>query len=852
MPHFVALQSEEPSKINACLLIAETLSPEKLLTERNIVAARIPLRNNCSLTVISLYVSSPADDECKQAKELCLDLVEDTLHRGEDVWIGGDFNCLRSSKFMAQLEAMLPHVLEGTGKELRARGRARVIDFVLCSLPLAKEPHSSILAELSDHDPILSSLQVHSQKLNKSQPDSSITSRVINEALSREEPLPPVEVWTTILRSGKFKANPLFGQNAPQLPEEQDYQEYLRNYLESYEAAVGDLATTRFTRDTRQWFEQLQRLTKYSEYAKRDGSIAKRCISGDRLLIGESFRRAAVEWYSSLSSTTPKLTPQSKFPEGLQFDEALLNQPWKFQKAISIDCLDSTLFVEGRGDSPGKKERRRALLRSIFSPEFWEMPESRRCLMGRLVLLNKDHPSTPQFGRFRPIRICSNIVKLLELHLAPKLHEWGQKNLAEQFGFISGVGCEAARTLAFRKMVQLRNSGTPFYVLQVDLRSAYNAVNLFILHKMVQKVGFWDRKEIQLWRFLATNSKTWLEGAEVQDINGLPQGSLLSPMLFNLYINTVLVQARALKNSLTVGYADDLIVATTDIWELERFCELLRRFCEEQKMIVNFDKSDIIVSGVPRPGKMLFGFPIRKKAKYLGVTYDGSLSVEKSLAAFVPKERYIFFRLYRVLRRADFRTRYNLWQVFICPLIRMVVSLVGEPNSHRGMESFREIRKAARRSLKQFTLCPRGSDTEFFDELSRTSDQELNFILSRSNATALRRIQELPHSHLREDNEWEFLRAARERPEEGLQIRKWRAFHPRTEEILRTINLRECAEHPGTALTVRHLEEAHPRAGGWRISSLLISERKGNAEWDNDAVNLILRLTGRNRFPRIP
>jgi hypothetical protein len=80
---------------------------------------------------------------------------------------------------------------------------------------------------------------------------------------------------------------------------------------------------------------------------------------------------------------------------------------------------------------------------------------------------------------------------------------------------------------------------------------------------------------------------------------------------------------------------------------------------------------------------MLFGFPIRNKAKYLGVTYNGTLSIQKSLAAFVPKEKYIFSRLYRTLRKADFRTRYNLWQVFICPLVRMVVSLVGEPDSHR-------------------------------------------------------------------------------------------------------------------------------------------------------------------------
>ena len=93
-------------------------------------------------------------------------------------------------------------------------------------------------------------------------------------------------------------------------------------------------------------------------------------------------------------------------------------------------------------------------------------------------------------GRFRPIRICSNVIKLLECHLIEKLMDWGRSHLQEQFGFLNGVGCEAARLAVFRKMVQLENNSTPFYVLQIDLSSAYNTVNLYILKQLIEIADF--------------------------------------------------------------------------------------------------------------------------------------------------------------------------------------------------------------------------------------------------------------------------------------------------------------------------------------------------------------------------
>ena len=73
------------------------------------------------------------------------------------------------------------------------------------------------------------------------------------------------------------------------------------------------------------------------------------------------------------------------------------------------------------------------------------------------------------------------------------------------------------------------------------------------------------------------------------------------------------------------------------------------------------------------------------------------------------KINFIFFRLYRLLKQSDCRTRYNLWQIFVLPLLRMPVSMIGVADSHRFREQVESIKKELRCALKKFMLLPRSS-----------------------------------------------------------------------------------------------------------------------------------------------
>ena len=98
----------------------------------------------------------------------------------------------------------------------------------------------------------------------------------------------------------------------------------------------------------------------------------------------------------------------------------------------------------------------------------------------------------------------------------------------------------------------------------------------------------------------------------------------------------------------------------------------------------------------------------------------------------MPKIRWISSRLWKLLRDSDFRTRFNLWQVFIAPLHRMTVSIIGISNTFHTQIENEKLRKSIRHSLRKFTRAPRYTPIEIMDYLSQASDENINELLEKS------------------------------------------------------------------------------------------------------------------------
>ena len=213
-------------------------------------------------------------------------------------------------------------------------------------------------------------------------------------------------------------------------------------------------------------------------------------------------------------------------------------------------------------------------------------------------------------ANYRPISLLSNINKIMEKIVYSRVFNYLNINnifYEQQFGFRPAHSTNHALINITEKIRETLDKGNIAAGVFVDFQKAFDTVNHQILLKKLSHYGItgtlhkWFRSYLsnrtQHVSVLGFNSNT-------QNINhGVPQGSVLGPLLFLIYINDL---HRSLKHSSTYHFADDTNLLTiaksakTLQSRLNQDLKLLYKWLLANKISLNAAKTELIIFRKPR------------------------------------------------------------------------------------------------------------------------------------------------------------------------------------------------------------------------------------------------------------
>lgn len=290
---------------------------------------------------------------------------------------------------------------------------------------------------------------------------------------------------------------------------------------------------------------------------------------------------------------------------------------------------------------------------------------------------------------YRPISLLPNISKVLEITINDTINSFCKTNSLipeTQFGFRYKHSTIHAITKFTSDICWARNAGDCVGAVFIDLEKAFDTVWLDGLFFKLTKKNFPSHLIKILWNMLHGKQFRVSEGHNTSSQafkieNGLQQGTVNSPILFNLYISDLL-QMYGLNNDnnkCAIAFADDLLVYVRDNKvskikiHLQDIFGKIQDFFHTWQLKLNISKCETILFrpyisstsdanydvrkhsknfNIQDSNNSISKIPHKKVVRYLGVHLDFKLNfndhvkiqIDKAQIAFIANKRLFYSR----------------------------------------------------------------------------------------------------------------------------------------------------------------------------------------------------------------
>lgn len=298
-------------------------------------------------------------------------------------------------------------------------------------------------------------------------------------------------------------------------------------------------------------------------------------------------------------------------------------------------------------------------------------------------IYKKGDPTSPI--NHRPISITGVLAKVFEKAMANQMTNYMKDNKlfsATQFGFRQNYSTQDALLYSIETFRKEGDDGKFTAGVLLDLSKAFDSMSHSILSQKLTKYGFSASAVRLIMCYLTDRHQRVITSQASSDWlptnKGVPQGTILGPLLFNIYINDM--KSVVPNNCKIVQYADDTFIFSSNkdidmaIQNVEEACKNLVVYFKAHELMLNVDKTEFTIfckkskikeTELRKIDICEKSIRLQSEVKYLGIIIDQGLTFQPQVKTVLQKMACGIKCIYAIRNRFPLKTRLLLLNALV-------------------------------------------------------------------------------------------------------------------------------------------------------------------------------------------
>lgn len=284
-------------------------------------------------------------------------------------------------------------------------------------------------------------------------------------------------------------------------------------------------------------------------------------------------------------------------------------------------------------------------------------------------------------ANYRPVSLTSITCKVMEKIIVKELlaHMLKNKLIPEQqHGFLPNRSVLTNLLHSTDIWTRIIDNGQPLDIIYLDFSKAFDKVPHRLLLAKLQKYGIEGHLLKWIEAFLSNRSFSVRVGKDRSAlksvVSGVPQGSVLGPILFLLYTSDLLLEL----GDCYSAYADDIkVFGNPHAVDIQNKLNIIVNWSKIWGIPLNISKCCVLHCGSSNPLKKYYlnttELTVKTSQKDLGIIVTNTLSWTDQCMAATSKARKILYLLRHVFSNPSFSLVSKLYVTYIRPHIEFAI-----------------------------------------------------------------------------------------------------------------------------------------------------------------------------------